>query len=56
MEWQDDAAAAQPDEGGAQQLGQQLDAGIVPGQRKRRSIQSFYKFFNNSINRKFISL
>ncbi len=48
VERRDDAPAAQPDKGGEQQLiwqlGRQLDVGIVPGQGKRRSIQSFYKF------------
>jgi hypothetical protein len=60
VERRDDAAAAQPDKGGAQQLvwqlGQQLGTGIVPGQGKSRSIQSFLKLFYNFINRKFISL
>ncbi len=44
MERQDDAAAAQPDEGGVQQLGQQLDAGIVPGQRKGGASKVFINF------------
>jgi hypothetical protein len=55
-----DSAAAQPDEGGTQQLvwqlGQQLGAGIVPGQGKSRSILSFRKCFNNCIHIKFISM
>jgi hypothetical protein len=51
----------QPDKGVAQQLvwqlGRQLGTGIVPGQGKSRSIQSFFKkFFDNFINRKFVSL
>ncbi len=46
VERQDNAARCnQPDEVGTQQLvwqlGQQLGTGIVPGQGKRRSIQSF---------------
>jgi hypothetical protein len=61
VERRDDAAVTQPDKGGAEQLnwqlGQQLDTRIVPGQGKRRSIQSLKKiFFYNFINRKFISL
>jgi hypothetical protein len=47
VERRDGAAAAQPDEGGAQQLvwqlGQQLGTEIVPGQGKSRSIPSFLK-------------
>jgi hypothetical protein len=61
VEWKDDAAATKPDKGGAQQfvwqLGRQLGTGIVPGQEKSRSIQSFfYTFVDNFINRKLISL
>ncbi len=48
----DDAAAAQPDEGGMQQLvwqlSRQLGTGVVPGQGKRRSIQSFLDFLTMS--------
>jgi hypothetical protein len=46
----DDAAMAQPDEGGAQQLGWQLEIGTVPRQRKSRSIK-FLKFFNKRKSR-----
>jgi hypothetical protein len=45
VERRDDAAAAQPDKGGTQQLvwqlGQQLGTEIVPGQGKSSSIPSF---------------
>ncbi len=51
VERRDNTAAAQPDKGGVQQLiwqlGRQLGTGIVPGQRKSRSIQSFFKVFSN---------
>jgi hypothetical protein len=56
VERRDDTAATQPDEGGAQQLGRQLGTGIMPGQGKSRTIQSFLNFFDNFINRKFIFL
>jgi hypothetical protein len=46
MERRDDNVAAQPDEGGVLQLvwqlGRQLGTGIVHGQGKSRSIQSFF--------------
>ncbi len=49
VERQDDTAVMQPDKGGAQQLvwqlGRQLGTGIVPGQGKRRSMQSFLLIF-----------
>ncbi len=41
VERQDDVATTQPDEGGAQQLGRQLDTGIVPGQGKRGASKVF---------------
>jgi hypothetical protein len=60
VERRDNDVAAQPDEGGTQQavwqLGRQLGTGIVPGQGKSRSIQSLFLFFDNFINKKFISL
>ncbi len=56
----DHAAAMDPDEGGGEELGLQLagqlDARIVPRQRRSRGIQSFWKSFDNGINRNFLSL
>jgi hypothetical protein len=56
----DYAAMTDPDEGGREELGWQLagqlDAGIVPRQRRSRGIHSCRKIFDNGIKRNFPSL
>jgi hypothetical protein len=48
------AAPTDPDEGGGEQLGWQLagqvDARIVPRQRRGRNMQGFGKFVENGVN------
>jgi hypothetical protein len=60
LERWDHAAMMDPDEGGGEELGWQLtgqlDGRIEPRQRRSRGIQSFWKIFDNGINRNLFNL